>query len=97
MKILFISRDFSGAGLCLRLLRVGNDVRAYVADPLCQQILDGLIEKIASLDDGIAWVGRDGLIVVDDVGFGELQDRLRAYGYAVVGGAWRSHRADSLL
>ena len=87
MNILFISRDFSGASLCVRLQREGNTVRAFVADPLCQQILDGFIEKVFSLDDGIAWVGRDGLIVVDDVGFGELQDRLRADGYAVVGGS----------
>ena len=55
--------------------------------PLYCQILDGLVEKVASLDDGLAWVRRDGLVVVDDVGFGELQDRLRADGYAVVGGS----------
>jgi len=55
--------------------------------PLYCQILDGLIVKIDSLDDGVVWVGLDGLIVVDDVGFGEVQDRLRAQGYAVVGGS----------
>lgn len=87
MKILFISRDFSGSSLCLRLHREGNEVRAFVADPLYGQILDELVKKIDVLDDGIAWVGRDGLIVVDDVGFGELQDRLRTDGYAVVGGS----------
>lgn len=87
MKILFISRDFSGASLCLHLMREGNAVRAFVADPMYGQIMDGLVEKNAKLEDGIAWVGRDGLIVVDDVGFGELQDRLRADGYAVVGGS----------
>lgn len=58
MNILFISRDFSGASLCVRLQREGNTVRAFVADPLCQQILDGFVEKVSSLDDGIAWVGR---------------------------------------
>jgi phosphoribosylamine--glycine ligase len=87
MKILFISCDFSGSGLCLRLHHEGNDVRAFVADPMYGQILDGLVEKFASLDDGLAWVGREGLIVVDEVGFGGLQDRLRADGYAVVGGS----------
>ncbi|MHB8988110.1 MAG: phosphoribosylglycinamide synthetase C domain-containing protein [Desulfobulbia bacterium] len=87
MKILCISRDFPGASLCVRLLREGNEVRAFVADPLYGQILDGLIEKVESLDLGLAWVGKDGLIVVDDVGFGELQDRLRGEGYAVAGGS----------
>ncbi len=85
-KILFISQDFSGSSLCQRLHREGNEVRAFVADPLYRQILDGLVEK-TGLEDGLAWVGRDGLIVVDDVGFGLLQDRLRADGYAVVGGS----------
>lgn len=59
MNILFISRDFSGAALCSRLLHEGNEVRAFVADPLYSQILDGLIEKVFTLDDGLAWVGHD--------------------------------------
>lgn len=87
MNILFISHDYSGAALCSRLLREGNAVRAFVADPLYCQILNGLVEKVATLEDGLAWVGRDGLIVVDYVGFGTLQDRLRADGYAVAGGS----------
>ena len=87
MKILFVSRDFSGASLCLRLLREGNEVCAFVADSRYRQIMDGLVEKTADLDTGIDWVSRDGLVVVDDVGFGELQDRLRGEGYAVVGGS----------
>jgi phosphoribosylamine--glycine ligase len=87
MRILFVSNDFSGASLCLRLKREGNDVRAFVADPLYRQIMDGLIDKVGDIEEGITWVGLDGLIVVDDVGFGELQDRLRAEKYAVVGGS----------
>jgi phosphoribosylamine--glycine ligase len=86
MKILFISKDFSGSSLCLRLLREGNEIRAVVLDPLCTHILDGLIDKIG-LDEGLLWIGKDDLIVVDDVGFGPLQDRLRSEGYAVVGGS----------
>jgi phosphoribosylamine---glycine ligase len=89
MKILFISSHFSGASLCVRLRREGNEVRVFVTDPLYCHILDGLVEKVGALHDGLAWVGRDGLVVVDDVGFGELQDRLRADGYAVVGGSAR--------
>lgn len=45
MKIPFISRDFSGVGLCMRLHREGNEVRAFVADPLYGQILDGFVEQ----------------------------------------------------
>lgn len=94
MKILFVSRDFSGASLCLCLVREGNEVRAHVADPRYRQIMDGLIEKIDDLDAGVAWVGRDGLVVVDDVGFGVWQDQLRLDGYAVVGGSAGGDRLE---
>lgn len=86
MKVLFISKDFSGASLCLRLLREGNEVRAFVNDSLYSQILDGLVVKV-TLDEGLLWVEKNGLIVVDDIGFGPLQDRLRSEGYSVVGGS----------
>lgn len=87
MRILFISRDFAGASLCLRLRREGNQLRAFVTDPLYHQVRDGMAEKCDDLEAGIAWAGKDGLIVVDDVGFGDLQDRLRGQGVAVVGGS----------
>jgi len=96
MKILFVSRDFSGASLCARLVREGNEVRAVVSDPASRQIFDGLVEKIEELEIGLAWVGKEGLIVVDDVGFGELQDRLRAEGYAVMGGSAGGEQLYSL-
>jgi len=88
MKILFISKDFSGSGLCLRLHREGNEVRAFVEDPLYGQVLDGLVEKVASLDNGFAWVGRDGLLVftnqsrVESKGIGLLAKGKRENGYS---------------
>jgi phosphoribosylamine--glycine ligase len=87
MKILIISNDFSSAGLCAQLHREGHELLVFIDNPLYGQILDGLVEKVSSLEAGLAWVGRDGLVLVDDVGFGMLQDRLRADGYAVVGGS----------
>ncbi|MDD2898756.1 MAG: hypothetical protein PHI31_08585 [Desulfuromonadaceae bacterium] len=94
MKVLFISKDFSGANLCLRLLREGNDIRAFVEDPLYNQVLDGLVEKV-SLDEGLLWIGTEDLIVVDAIGFGPLQDRLRGEGYSVVGGSAGGDRLEN--
>ncbi|MCK9393683.1 hypothetical protein M0Q03_02665, partial [bacterium] len=34
----------------------------------------------------LEWVGKDGLIVFDDIGYGKEQDELRAEGYTVFGG-----------
>ena len=87
MRIFFVSRDFSGASLARRLLLEGNDVRAHVADPGSRTIMGGLIPQMEGLDAGVAWAGRDGLIIVDDIGFGAWQDGLREQGYAVVGGS----------
>ena len=87
MRVFFVSRDYSGASLARRLLLEGNEVRAHVADPDSRIIMSGLIPQVESLDAGVAWAGRDGLIVVDDIGFGAWQDALREQGYAVVGGS----------
>lgn len=87
MRIFFVSRDYSGASLARRLLLEGHEVRAHVADPESQIIMKGLIPLMESRDAGVAWAGRDGLIVVDDIGFGAWQDGLREQGYAVVGGS----------
>jgi len=87
MRILFVTDDFSGASLCARLAQEGNDVRAHVGNPAHVQTLDGWINKVPTLEAGLDWVGKDGLIVCDDNGFGPLQDRLRTDGFSVVGGS----------
>jgi phosphoribosylamine---glycine ligase len=94
VRILFLSRDFSGASLCKRLHDEGNDLRAYCAEPAFAHTLDRLIEKVGSIEVGIEWVGRDGLIVCDDTGFGAVQDRLRADGFRVVGGSTMGDRLE---
>ncbi len=99
MRILFVTEDFSGASLCRRLADEGNDVRALVGDSEFLSILDGVVEKMSfdAAEDFSAhlnWLGHDGLIVVDDSGFGQLQDDLRASGYAVVGGCAGADRLE---
>ena len=87
MRIFFVSRDYSGASLARRLLLEGHEVRSHVTDPDSRDIMGGLIPQVESLAAGVDWAGRDGLIVVDDIGFGAWQDGLRKQGYAVVGGS----------
>ncbi len=87
MRILFVTEDFSGASLCARLAEEGHEVRALVGNPSCIRILDGVIQKTTDIESGLDWVGKDGLIVCDDNGFGKLADDFRAQGYSVVGGS----------
>ena len=94
MRILFVTNDFSGASLCARLAKEGNDVRAHVGNPTYAQTLDGWVEKIATLEAGLDWVGKSGLLVCDDNGFGPFQDRLRTEGFSVVGGSAGGDRLE---
>jgi len=87
MRVLFITDDFGGASLCARLHHEGHAVRAHVGNPGYRRTLDGWIPKISDLDEGLDWVGKAGLVVCDDNGFGELADSLRTRGYSVVGGS----------
>jgi hypothetical protein len=37
-------------------------------------VLKGLAARVHSLNSGLKWVGRDGLIICDDIGFGQLRE-----------------------
>ena len=77
MRILFVTEDFSGASLCARLAKEGHEVRAHVGNSDYARTLDGWVEKIATLEAGLDWVGKSGLVVCDDNGFGPLQEPIR--------------------
>lgn len=87
MRILFVSGELIGASLCLRLKEEGNDVKLFIKDRKRRECLEGFVEKTLDWKQELSWVGKDGLIVFDDVGFGMEQDRLRRKGYRVVGGS----------
>lgn len=94
MKILFISNELIGSGLCLRLIREGHDVKLYIHDPARKNCLTGFAQKISDWKKELRWVGKDGLIVFDDVGFGDIQDSLRKRGYTVFGGSKEGDRLE---
>ncbi|HEX4799364.1 MAG TPA: hypothetical protein VFV22_02395 [Candidatus Paceibacterota bacterium] len=94
MRILFISQELIGSGLCHRLIREGNEVKLYINDPARKRCLDGFVEKVDDWKKELRWVGKDGLIVFDDVGFGKLQDSLRKKGYSVFGGNAEGDRLE---
>jgi phosphoribosylamine--glycine ligase len=90
MRILFISpADADGAQLCRVLQKEGHDVRYLILDRSrsLRKILDGVIKKVRTLEQGLKWLGGRGssLIVFDDVGAGKLADALTCDGWSVVG------------
>lgn len=94
MKIFFVSSsDIIAGHLAYLLKKEGSDVRLFIDDDSRQRNFDGMVDKVATIDEGIDWVKKDGLIIFDDVGYGDLQDELREKGYSVFGG---SAAADKL-
>jgi phosphoribosylamine--glycine ligase len=94
MRFLFVSKELIGSALCHRLLREGCEVKLFIEQPGCKQSLDGIIEKTDDWHKELSWVGKDGVIVFDDVGHGAEQDALRRDGYSVVGGTEKSDRLE---
>ena len=88
MRIIIISKDGDALDLALRLKEEGNDVKIAICDRDFRRVGDGFgIRKITDWRKELSWVGKDGLIVFDQTGFGNIQDELRKAGYLVVGGS----------
>lgn len=94
MRVLFISEELGAAELALKLKSEGNDVKLYIHLDELRDCLNGLIEKTDHWKNELNWVGKDGLIVFDDVGYGIEQDQLRKDGYRVVGGSAAGDRIE---
>lgn len=86
-RVLFVSGELIAGDLALRLQSEGCEVKLFVEHLEQKQCLKGFIERVDSWHDQLEWVGKDGLIVFDDVGYGKVQDDLRRAGFRVVGGS----------
>jgi phosphoribosylamine--glycine ligase len=90
MRFLGIGDAGDLASLYLRLREDGHEVKVSILSPLCQNTLDGLIERVPDWKAELDWIraaGREGCILFENVGAGrgELQDRLRRQGFNVIG------------
>lgn len=71
----------------MRLKKEGHDVKLFIQKKEGKNNLNNLVEKTNDWKKELDWVGRDGLIIFDDVGYGKIQNKLRADGYIVFGGS----------
>ena len=95
MRILFISQELIAVELCVALQVEGHDLRLYIEDRGLRDCYDGMAKKTLDWRQELPWVGKNGLIVFDDVGFGDEQDRLRKEGYRVVGGSFFGDKLET--
>ncbi len=98
MRILGVTETCDLGSLYLRLGQEGHEVRVSVSEPLAAGTMKGLVPRTQDWRAELDWVrsaGRDGLILFEAVGFGELQDGLRAQGYNVIGGSKLGDRLEN--
>ena len=86
MKVLFVSNDLIGGNLAYLIKKEGHDVKLYIEDQGRHENFDNMVTKTYNWHKELRWVGKNGLIVFDDIGYGEEQDELRKKGYTVFGG-----------
>jgi phosphoribosylamine--glycine ligase len=86
MKILFVSKNLIQGNLALQLQKEGHKVKLYIEDKDRKKNLANLVKKTKNWKKELKWVGKQGLIIFDDVGYGRDQDKLRREGFIVFGG-----------
>lgn len=86
MNILFISNDLVAGNLACLLKKEGHSVKLYIQSKYQKNNLDFIVDKTKDWKKELGWVGKDGLIIFDDVGYGKIQDKLRKQGFTVYGG-----------
>src|SRR5918997_2637005 len=82
----------------LRFLAEGHDVRVSVSEPSAASTMAGLVPRTADWRGELDWVreaGSNALILFEAIGFGALQDDLRAQGYNVIGGSAFGDRLEN--
>jgi phosphoribosylamine--glycine ligase len=86
MRILFISNDLIAGNLAYLLKKEGHEVKLFIDSVEQRNNFANLVDKTHDWEQELHWVGKDGLIIFDDVGYGKTQDELRSQGYTVFGG-----------
>jgi phosphoribosylamine---glycine ligase len=94
MRILFISNDLIAGDIARILTNEGHSVKLFVQKKEQRRNLQGFVKKTENWENELLWVGKSGLIVFDDVGFGKIQNNLRKQGYNVVGGSALGDRLE---
>jgi phosphoribosylamine--glycine ligase len=97
-RFLVVSADAALAGdLAWQIHREGHDVRYYVERESDREIADGFVPKSDDWEADTDWADViifDDIWVGDEIGTGELAQRLREEGHAVVGGTPATDRLE---
>ncbi|MEY2664545.1 MAG: hypothetical protein RIT04_353 [Candidatus Parcubacteria bacterium] len=87
MNILFISKNLIAADIARILKNEGHEVKLFIGSKSDRENFSNIVDKTDDWKNELGWVGKSGLIVFDDVGYGSIQNKLRKEGYTVFGGS----------
>jgi phosphoribosylamine---glycine ligase len=82
-RFLFVSKYALIHDLAWRIKKEGNEVKYFIEVKTERDIADGLIDKVNDWEEWKDWAD---VIVFDDIGFGEIAEKLRSEGKYVIGG-----------
>ncbi len=84
LKFLFVSFEGLIGDLAWQVKKEGHDVKYYIQSKNDKDVCDGFVDKCDDWEKLIGWAD---IIIFDDLGFGEIADKLRKQGKLVVGGS----------
>lgn len=96
MRVLGIGSYNDLGSIYMRCASEGHDVRVHIAEEGSRDVLHGLVPQAPDLLEALVWVrgGDDHVVLVEDSGWGLLQDQLRSKGYHVLGSSALGDRLE---
>ena len=91
-NFLFVSVEALSTDLAWQLTKAGHSVKFFTKSQSEKDVGDGFVEKVDAWEPLKDWAE---VIVFDDIGFGELAEKLRHDGKAVVGGSPYTDRLEN--
>ncbi|MEM2976748.1 MAG: hypothetical protein QXW06_03730 [Thermoplasmata archaeon] len=90
-KFLFVSFEGLIHDLAWQISKEGHLVKYCILDKAEKDIADGFVDKVDNWEEYVDWAD---VVVFDDIGFGEVADKLRAQGKPVIGGTPYTDRLE---
>lgn len=84
LKFLFVSLESLSGDLAWTLKKEGHEVKVYIKSKSDHDVYNGFIDKVERWEEWVEW---SDIVIIDDVEFGEMAEKLRKKGKLVIGGS----------